>query len=317
MNGMRISNHCEMLAVLFLRRRPFHRAVGSGPGSRPGAGPARRQSATNQTDTLAPFPMSPGRSAPHYPVPYGPMSVENITKVLDRIVGYLETNTPARIISRQTGAEITDFSKPNPDAVVERGSFLIVSYEWGVTYAGMLRAAESTGDSRFKDYVAKRMRFIADRSPYFRDQIPTNAPPVEGQPPAPGTGQRGGRGGGFLFRSVLRPASLDDAGAMCAAMIKAQRAGIGVDLRPLIDNYMDWITNKQFRLADGTLARNRPFPDTLWLDDMYMSVPALAQMGKLTGDRRYYDDAVKQVLQFSQRMFNMEKGLYMHGWVRP
>jgi unsaturated rhamnogalacturonyl hydrolase len=47
-----------------------------------------------------------------------------------------------------------------------------------------------------------------------------------------------------------------------------------------------------------------------------MSVPALGQMGKLTGDARYYDDAVKQVLQFSQRMFVKEKGLYMHGWIQ-
>ena len=46
-----------------------------------------------------------------------------------------------------------------------------------------------------------------------------------------------------------------------------------------------------------------------------MSVPALAQMGKLTGDTKYYDEAVKQVTQFSKRMFNQQKGLYMHGWV--
>jgi rhamnogalacturonyl hydrolase YesR len=39
-------------------------------------------------------------------------------------------------------------------------------------------------------------------------------------------------------------------------------------------------------------------------------------MGKLTGDKKYYDDAVKQVLQFSKRMFNKEKNVYMHGWVQ-
>ena len=32
----------------------------------------------------------------------------------------------------------------------------------------MLRAAETTGDPRFKDYVAKRLQFVADRTPYFR-----------------------------------------------------------------------------------------------------------------------------------------------------
>jgi rhamnogalacturonyl hydrolase YesR len=39
-------------------------------------------------------------------------------------------------------------------------------------------------------------------------------------------------------------------------------------------------------------------------------------MGNLTGDKKYFDDAVKQVLQFSQRMFNRDAGLYMHGWIQ-
>jgi rhamnogalacturonyl hydrolase YesR len=98
-------------------------------------------------------------------------------------------------------------------------------------------------------------------------------------------------------------------------MIKAQRAGINKDLRPLIDNYIDFVANKEYRLKDGTLARNRPQKNSLWLDDLYMGVPALAQMGKLTGNKKYYDDAVKQIRLFAQRMFNKEKGVYMHGWV--
>src|SRR4029077_10766476 len=68
-------------------------------------------------------------------------------------------------------------------------------------------------------------------------------------------------------------------------------------------------------LPDGTLARNRPQPNTLWLDDMFMGVPAIAQMGKLSGEKKYYDEAAKQVLSFAQKMFNKEKGIYMHGWV--
>jgi rhamnogalacturonyl hydrolase YesR len=116
------------------------------------------------------------------------------------------------------------------------------------------------------------------------------------------------------FHAVVDPHTLDDVGAMCAAMIKARRAGIGGELLPVIELQINHITQKQFRLADGTLARTGPQPETLWLDDMYMSIPALAQMGKLTGERRYFDDAVRQVLQFSARMFNRQKGVYMHGW---
>jgi rhamnogalacturonyl hydrolase YesR len=50
---------------------------------------------------------------------------------------------------------------------------------------------------------------------------------------------------------------------------------------------------KQFRLKDGTLARERPQAVSLWADDMYMGVPALAEMGHLTGKREYFDDAVR------------------------
>jgi rhamnogalacturonyl hydrolase YesR len=245
----------------------------------------------------APVPANPGRLAAAYPVPYGPTTIAAITEVLDRIHGYLDANTPARLVHRQTGAPITDFSKPDTNAIVERGHFPIIAYEWGVTYSGMMLAYENTGDLRFKDYVAKRLQFVADRTPYFR-----------------ALDEAGLRGTANPFRSVLHPGALDDSGSMCAAFIKAQRAGF-VRAQPLIDNYADYITTKQFRLDDGTLARKRPMMDSLWLDDLYMSVPALAQMGKLTGDRKYYDDAVKQIRQFSQRMFNRDLGLYMHGWI--
>jgi rhamnogalacturonyl hydrolase YesR len=39
-------------------------------------------------------------------------------------------------------------------------------------------------------------------------------------------------------------------------------------------------------------------------------------MGKYTGDTKYYDEAVRQIKQFSERMFVAEKKLFMHGWVQ-
>jgi hypothetical protein len=41
-------------------------------------------------------------------------------------------------------------------------------------------------------------------------------------------------------------------------MIKASRAGVEADLRPMIDNFIGFISTREFRLSDGTLARNRP-----------------------------------------------------------
>jgi rhamnogalacturonyl hydrolase YesR len=235
---------------------------------------------------------------PDYPVPYGPAGTEEITKVLNRIFTYLEASTPAKVIDRQSKNEITDLAKLTPEAIFEPGVFRLISYEWGVAYGAMLMAAEVTGDSKFKEYTLKRMNLISNVARYFKT-LPS-----------------AGRQTNNPVRPVLDPRALDDAGSMCAAMIKTLNAGGNPELRSYIDNYINYISARQLRLADGTLARNRPLPNTLWLDDLYMSVPALAQMGKLTNDKKYFDDAVKQVLQFSQRMFNINEGLYMHGWVQ-
>ncbi|MDO9341632.1 MAG: glycoside hydrolase family 88 protein [Bacteroidales bacterium] len=236
--------------------------------------------------------------APDYPVPYGPAKTEDITAVLNRIYDYIDVSTPVKVIDRQTKTEITDMTKLTSGSVFEPGVFRLISYEWGVAYGAMLVASEATGDPKFKEYTIKRMNLIGDVAQYFKS--------------APANGQQGNN----PVRSVLDPRALDDAGSMCAAMIKTLNSGGKPALRSYIDNYINYISDKQFRLADGTLARNRPLPNTLWLDDLYMSVPALAQMGKLTGDKKYFDDAVKQVVQFSQRMFIKNQGLYMHGWVQ-
>ena len=234
---------------------------------------------------------------PDYKVPYGVARPDDVKQVLDRVFQYLDGVTPPEVVNKTTGAAITDFKTPHADAILKKGDFRLTSYEWGVTYGAMLLVGDVTGDKRYTQYSATRFKFLADVAPYFRafaTKYPQNGNPL---------------------RQVLAPHALDDVGAVCAAMIKAERAGLKAGTRPLIDNYIDYIMMKEFRLKDGTLARNRPLPNTLWLDDLYMSVPALAQMGKLTGDTKYYDEAVKQITQFSKRMFNTEKGLFMHGWV--
>lgn len=254
---------------------------------------AQAQNPATGNDTTVPLHALP----PDYKIPYGTTKPEDIKKVLDRIFTYLDANTPPAIVNSKTGALIQDLKKPDNDAILKPGDFRLTSYEWGVTYGAMLLTGEITGDKRYTDYTLNRFKFLSEVTPYF--QAFAKAYPDARNP----------------LRQIVEPHALDDAGAMCAAMIKAERSSAKGNFRPLIDTYMNYIMTKEYRLSDGTMARNRPLPNTLWLDDLYMSVPAIAQMGKLTGDAKYYDEAVRQIRQFSDRMFNKEKGLYMHGWV--
>ncbi len=234
---------------------------------------------------------------PEYVVPYGAPTKEMVLSVLDRVYNYLDRTTPTGFVNRATGNEVS-LNAIDTNTTLKPGDFRLTSYEWGVTYSGMLEIAAATGNKKYSDYTNKRVDFIISSLPAFTklyQQYPKSSNP---------------------FRQPIAPHALDDVGAVCAAMIKTLRAGGNTNIRTLVDSYIQYISTKEFRLPDGTLARNRPQPNTLWLDDLYMSVPALAQMGKLTGEEKYFNDAVKQIELFSNRMFNKTLSIYMHGWVQ-
>lgn len=251
--------------------------------------------AQKATDSNTPLHLT----QPDYQTPYGIPTKESITQTLDRVHDYLESSTPAIVVDAESGKEITNFNRigKSKQVAFKQGDFRLISYEWGVTYAGMLRASQTTNDPKYAAYTLNRMKLLAELYPQFLEQEKKQS---DFRHP---------------MKSVLHPHALDDAGAMCAAMIKSKHYGFEGELDPMIENFIDYISNEQLRLEDGTLARNRPMKNSLWLDDLFMSVPALAQMGAYSGDDQYFDDAVKQVLQFSERMFKEENGLYMHAWI--
>ncbi|QBE67562.1 glycoside hydrolase family 88 protein [Pseudoduganella lutea] len=243
-----------------------------------------------------------------YPNPYRAMESDEVKAVMDRVFKYLEATTPAELINKLSQAPVARLEKADPNVVLKPGDFRLNSYEWGVTYAGMLAAGAATGDSRYTDYTMKRHQLLAELTRLYLPAV--KADPAGARAP---------------IKSLLNPHALDDAGAMCMSFLHAKNLGSKVDYSQMLDICSKFVTETEYRLPDGTLARGgpdekgkaklRPLPNTLWLDDMYMGIPTIALMGKYTGDAKYYDDAVKQVLQFSRRMFNPQVGLYMHGYV--
>ena len=236
---------------------------------------------------------------PQYQTGYGVPTVESVKQTMDRVLRYIQAETPATLVDKRTGSEVTLPKDITDDTQLKQGGFRLTSYEWGVTYSGVLAAYEVTGDEAYRDYVVRRHQLLADIAPHFQKIYASNKA-IDGN-----------------IRRVIDPHALDDAGAVCCSMIKARLMGLDAQnaLRPLIDHYADYIVNKEYRLSDGTFARLRPQKNTVWLDDMFMGVPAVAYMGRLTGEARYYDEAARQVVQFASRMWVEEQGLFRHGWV--
>ncbi len=234
-----------------------------------------------------PAPTTRSAGGPEYPIPYRRPDVEEIARKLRAVKGRLEEIVLTSIATPPT----TEFSEP-PASATRRWPLNI--YPMGVVYSGMLNAAEATADSSFTDFDAKQFNVFADA--------------IAKVDLAHASHHRGN------ITALLFPKALDDCGAIGAAMIKARRAGIGPDLKLPIDRIADYIHHRQLRLDDGTLARDRPFADSVWADDAYMSIPFLAQMGALTNNREYFDDAAAQMLHFEHYLFVPSVGLFSHHW---
>lgn len=234
---------------------------------------------------------------PKYPVPYEYPTEKGIKEVLNRIRQYYESTSDLKIIDSETGKEITDYSKPNKNAGVTDGFASEWDYTNGVVLSAFRYIDDRTGDSVFFANNTRFFDLVVETLPYFiknREVFGNEA--------------RGGWGRTPDYRA------LDDCGSIGAAMIKTHLKNKNDEYLELINTIADYISNKQFRLDDGTLARHRPQYQSIWADDLYMSVPFLANMGVLTNDNKYYDDAVKQILQMAQRLYIPQKELFDHGW---
>ena len=221
-----------------------------------------------QNDATAPLHLM----KPAYRIPYGVPKAEDVKTTMDRVKNYLDATT---------FMELDETGK-----MLKRGTFRLTSYEWGVTYSAMLRAGEVTGDASYTKYAIDRMEYLAKLAPDFKARLD------RGEEIDP------------LMHQVVKPEALDDAGAICAAMLKAKDP----KLKAQIETYYDFIANKQYRYTDGMFARLRPVKNTVWLDDMFMGIPALAWHGDV-------NQAMRQFKLFHDKMWVAEKGLYRHGWV--
>ena len=152
---------------------------------------------------------------PDYAVSYGVVDADSIKAVVDRVFNYIDEVTPAKMT----------------DGKVNQGTYRLTSYEWGVMYDALLDAAAITGDKRYSEYVSDRIGFLARQ-----------ASDCNGNPGADGQ-----------LRQVVSPVTLDDAGAMSGAWMRAQMADSSLELGPVIENYWKVVETAPIKLADGTV----------------------------------------------------------------
>ena len=168
-------------------------------------------------------------------------------------------------------------------------------YVNGVINMAMIDLGEYLNDEKYINHCVNQVYFGMDNYKEFEKRFKEDMNPR-----------------GYPYRQIFTIRELDDCGSMGASAIEAYQKKPSKELREYFDRIADHILNKQERLDDKTLVRGGPHHMTLWADDLYMSVPFLVRMGKLTGDSKYFDDAVLQAINFNKYLWNKDKELYYH-----
>jgi unsaturated rhamnogalacturonyl hydrolase len=218
----------------------------------------------------------------------------NAEEVLRKVADNIIRSTSFTYVNNKTGEKFESTKgKDTTNSVRAESKFNRWQYVNGVLTVGMLRMANVLHDDKYAAYSRKNFDFIFNNLDYFRKIFDAGNNSVE-------------------YRPVFRIGSLDDCGSMSAGLLDVYQFDKRKDYLDYLNRVGDYILNKQVRFADGTLARNGPRKMTLWADDLYMSVPYLARMGKLTGDKKYFDFAIQQVEQFNKYIYDESTGLYFH-----
>jgi rhamnogalacturonyl hydrolase YesR len=222
------------------------------------------------------------------------LSVEQSVRLIadqvikDNIRGFLDKETG------QVYAGVDQLQKDMDVQLLHRYSHFY--YHNGVINIAMADLGDVLNDQKYIDYTINTVDFIFKNVDYFGEraqQVNKWSAPF----------------GQFYIREEL-----DDCGAMGASIIDAYSHRKNEAYLTYLDDAASFVMEEMSRLEDGTFARHRPVPMTIWADDLYMSVPFLARMGKLTGERKYFDEAVRQVANFDSYLWDEHTGLYFHCW---
>ena len=168
-------------------------------------------------------------------------------------------------------------------------------YSNGVLDMSMINLGEYLNDPRYIDYAKNHVAFGFANYEYFKNTFRNDRKHWH-----------------WPFGQLWNMKELDDCGAMGAAVIEVYNFDSKKQYKDYFEAAAKHIMQDQIRLSDGTLCRTFPREMTVWADDVYMSVSFLAQMGKQTGDTKYFDEAASQIINISDYLWCPEKQLFYH-----
>lgn len=153
---------------------------------------------------------------------------------------------------------------------------------------GILKASVFLGAS-YKQYFIDGMNVLADYFFYMQREYAFFGSPS------------------FLERSVMLT-ELDPIGTIGMNLCDLYQENHSENAKNVILALLDAMEHRVLHFPDGTFRR----AETMWADDTFMSLPFLARVGEVFEDSSYFEQCIRQMKGFYQRLYWKEKKLFSH-----
>jgi len=182
----------------------------------------------------------------------------------------------------------------------ERGRFYDWNYHVGGFVWGLMALSRETGEEKYRNYAAEWCRYTLETIPLVEYQtkelhaVRSMNWSIAGRP---------------MLDYTTAPSI-----PFIARLVYEKEFPIRDKYIEYADKILHYVMDEQYRLRDGTFAREFTKDPSVWADDMFMGIPYLLLYAEYTTDKklrdRLYDEAVRQILQFNQYLFDKKAHLY-------
>lgn len=172
---------------------------------------------------------------------------------------------------------------------LETNLFAKWSYPLGVTLYGLLSAGRLLKEPFFTQYVhehVQQVTHIQKRALWEREHL----------------------GFSGVNQQLCWLDALDDCGSFASLMLEEDGAS-SEEVRAIADRVAEYMMKEQPRTEEGAFCRR---DGTMWVDDMYMSVPFLCRYALLFDHKEAMDLCAEELLHFRTLLYMPEKKLMAH-----
>jgi rhamnogalacturonyl hydrolase YesR len=214
------------------------------------------------------------------------LNAQNIEGFLRPYADAIVQETTFELTDKETGERFSSTRNlPVKQNLTIESEFLQWRYTSALVYEGLRELGKELDEKSYVDFEKRAFTFFFDHMEYY-NKVKAQGYAIEG------------------LENFMRFKGLWNDGAQVAALVDVYNENQRVEYLDYMNQVADFFINFEQNQDQNQIDKN--------IDQIYTKGVFMARMGKLTGERKYFDYCVEQVLETDSLFYDPLTGLYDH-----